>query len=230
MATDEILILAGGFGTRLRSEVPDLPKPLAPVAGRPFLAYLLDRYAATGMRRVILATGYLGDVIERTIGDRWAGMDVFYSREETPLGTGGAITAAAKLVQGEGLHVCNGDTYLEYSPAALEAAAQGLPMSIALARVDDVSRYGAVDVEHGRVLRFHEKRPGGAGLINAGSYYLSAQALASLPGEAAFSFEKQVLEPAVAAGRVGALVETAAFIDIGVPEDFHRAQTLFGAA
>lgn len=229
MAADEILILAGGFGTRLRSEVPDLPKPLAPVAGRPFLAYLLDRYAAAGMRRVILATGYLGDVVEQAIGRKWAGMEVAYSREETPLGTGGAIAAAARLTKGDGLHVCNGDTYLEYSPAALEAAADGLPMAIALARVDDVSRYGAVDVEQGRVLRFHEKRPGGAGLINAGSYFLSAQALAGLPGEAAFSFEKEVLEPTVAAGRVGALVDTAAFIDIGVPEDFHRAQTLFGS-
>lgn len=230
MAADEILILAGGFGTRLRSEVPDLPKPLAPVAGRPFLAYLLDRYAAAGMRRVILATGYLGDVVEQTIGARWAGMDVVYSREQTPLGTGGAIAAAARLASGSGLHVCNGDTYLEYSPAALEAAAEGLPMAIALAHVDDVSRYGTVDVEQGRVLRFHEKRPGGAGLINAGSYFLSAQALASLPDEAAFSFEKQVLEPAVADHRVGALVDTAAFIDIGVPEDFRRAQTLFHGA
>lgn len=224
MAADEILILAGGFGTRLRSEVPDLPKPLAPVAGRPFLAYLLDRYAAAGMRRVILATGYLGDVVEQTIGRKWAGMEVVYSREETPLGTGGAIAAAARLTEGDGLHVCNGDTYLEYSPAALEAAADGLPMAIALARVEDVSRYGAVDVAQGKVLRFHEKRPGGAGLINAGSYFLSAAALAALPAEAAFSFEKQVLEPTAANGQVGVLVDTAAFIDIGVPEDFHRAQ------
>lgn len=227
MAADEILILAGGFGTRLRSEVPDLPKPLAPVAGRPFLAYLLDRYAAAGMRRAILATGYLGDVVEQTIGARWAGMDVVYSREETPLGTGGAIAAAARLVQGEGLHVCNGDTYLEYSPVALEAAADGLRMAIALARVADVSRYGTVDVEQGKVLRFHEKRLGGAGLINAGSYFLSAAALAAMPDEVAFSFEKRVLEPTAASGQVGVLVDTAGFIDIGVPEDFHRAQMEF---
>lgn len=224
MAVNEILILAGGFGTRLRSEVPDLPKPLAPVAGRPFLAYLLDRYAAVGMTRAILATGYLGDVVEQVIGARWAGMDVVYSREETPLGTGGAIAAAARLSSGQGLHVCNGDTYLEYSTVALEAAAEGLPMAIALARVPDVSRYGTVDVEQGRVLQFHEKRPGGAGLINAGSYFLSGAALAALPADGAFSFEKAVLEPTAARGLVGALMDTAAFIDIGVPEDFHRAQ------
>jgi len=227
MAVNEIVILAGGFGTRLRSEVPDLPKPLAPVAGRPFLAYLLDRYAAAGMTRAILATGYMGDVVEQTIGGRWNGMDVLYSREEAPLGTGGAIAAAARHSSGHGLHVCNGDTYLEYSPIALEAAAEGLSMAIALARVPDVSRYGTVDVEQGRVLQFHEKRPGGGGLINAGSYFLSAAALGALPADGAFSFEKEVLEPAAAKGLVGALVDTAAFIDIGVPADFHRAQVEF---
>lgn len=229
MAVTEILILAGGFGTRLRGEVPDLPKPLAPVAGRPFLAYLMDRYAAAGMTRAILATGYLGEKVEQAMGKRWGGMEIVYSREETPLGTGGAIAAGARLSSGQGLHVCNGDTYLEYSPVALEAAAEGRPMAIALARVPDVSRYGAVDVEQGRVLQFHEKRPGGAGLINAGSYFLSRAALDALPAEGAFSFEKAVLEPTAAKGGVGALVETAAFIDIGVPEDFRRAQVLFAA-
>ena len=229
MAVSEILILAGGFGTRLRSEVRDLPKPLAPVAGRPFLAYLLDRYAAAGMTRAILATGYLGEMVEEAIGTCWGGMEVTYSREESPLGTGGAIAAAARLASGNGLHVCNGDTYLEYVPDALEHAAEGHSMAIALARVDDVSRYGVVDVEQGRVLRFHEKRPGGVGLINAGSYFLSAAALADLPTDLPFSFEKCVLEPMVAAGQVGALVETAGFIDIGVPEDFRRAQQIFVA-
>jgi len=227
MAVDEVVILAGGFGTRLRSEVPDLPKPLAPVAGRPFLAWLLDRYADAGMRRVILATGYLGDLVEKTIGARWAGMDVVYSREETPLGTGGAIAAAARLCSGNGLHVCNGDTYLEYSPLALEQVAAALPMAIALARVEDISRYGAVDVEQGRVLRFHEKRPGAAGLINAGSYFLSAAALDALPSDRAFSFEKEVLEPSAERGQVAVLLDSKGFIDIGVPEDFRRAQTLF---
>jgi len=227
MAVNEILILAGGFGTRLRTEVPDLPKPLAPVAGRPFLAYLLDRYAAVGMQRAILATGYMGDRVEADIGHRWNGMEVVYSREETPLGTGGAVAAALTYVQGDGLHVCNGDTWLEYAPAALEAAADGVSMSIALAKVPDVSRYGVVDVAGGRVSHFHEKRPGGAGLINAGCYFLGSRTLASLQRSGAFSFEREVLEPLAAEGQVGTLVDTRDFIDIGVPDDYRRAQLQF---
>jgi len=229
MTCTEVIVLAGGFGTRLRSEVPDLPKPLAPVAGRPFLNYLLDRFAGAGMSRTILATGYLGDLIEATIGSRWGEMDVVYSREESPLGTGGAIAAAARLGSGNGLHVCNGDTYLEYTPAALEAAAAGLPMAIALAQVDDISRYGAVEVAQGKVLRFHEKQPGGTGLINAGSYFLSADAIDALPALGAFSFEKAILEPMAGRGGVGALLETSGFIDIGVPEDYRRAQIILAA-
>ncbi|WP_188248913.1 sugar phosphate nucleotidyltransferase [Stenotrophomonas maltophilia] len=227
MAADEVLILAGGLGTRLRAAVPDLPKPLAPVAGRPFLAYLLDRYEAAGIRRVILAIGYLGQHVEQAVGARWGAMDVVYSRESEPLGTGGAIAQAARLSSGNGLHVCNGDTYLEYEPAALESAAEGLPIAIALASVPDVARYGAVDVEDGRVRRFREKGGGGPGLINAGSYFLTRQGLEALPVQDRYSFEQDVLEPWVVRGCVGMMAETSGFIDIGVPEDFARAQHLF---
>ena len=151
MPADEAIVLAGGFGTRLRGIVDDVPKPLAAVAGRPFLAWLLDRLAASGMRRCILATGYMAEVIERVIGTRWQGMDIAYSVESEPLGTGGAIRLAAQRLQGDGVHVLNGDTWLEYAPVALEAAARAAatPMAIALARVDDVARYGAVDVRDG---------------------------------------------------------------------------------
>lgn len=228
MTVRDVLILAGGLGTRLRSEVPDLPKPLAPVAGQPFLTYLLDRYAALGMKRVILATGYLGELVERAIGPRWKGMEVLYSREEAPLGTGGALAQAARLCSGAGLHVCNGDTYLEYDPAALETAAEALPIAIALASVPDVGRYGAVEVASGRVRRFREKGGGGAGMINAGCYFLTAEGLASLPALERYSFEQEVLEPWVARGSVGAMADTSGFIDIGVPEDYARAQRLFG--
>ena len=115
MAADEAIVLAGGFGTRLRGVVDDVPKPLAPVAGRPFLAWLLDRLAANGMRRCILATGYLSDVIEQRIGTTWQGMDIAYSVEPEPLGTGGAIRLAAHQLHGvvdqaiEVAHLVDGD-------------------------------------------------------------------------------------------------------------------------
>jgi len=231
MATDEAIVLAGGFGTRLRGIVDDVPKPLAPVAGRPFLAWLLDRLAASGMRRCILATGYLSDVIEQRIGTRWQGMEIAYSVEPEPLGTGGAIRLAANRLQGDAAHVLNGDTWLEYDPIALEAAAceSYSPVAIALAHVDDVARYGAVDIDHGRVAGFREKGEAGPGWINAGCYFLGADALAALPARNAFSFEQDVLQPRVQAGVVAAFTTTAGFIDIGVPEDYASAQLQFAA-
>ena len=231
MATDEAIVLAGGFGTRLRGIVDDVPKPLAPVAGQPFLAWLLDRLATGGMRRCILATGYLSDVIEQRIGARWQGMEIAYSVEPEPLGTGGAIRLAAGCLHGEAAHVLNGDTWLEYDAAALEdaASATGAPMAIALARVDDVARYGAVDIDNGRVTGFREKGESGPGWINAGCYFLGADALAALPARDAFSFEQDVLQPRVQAGAVAAFTATVGFIDIGVPEDYASAQLQFAA-
>lgn len=229
---EEAIVLAGGLGTRLRSVVTDLPKPLASVAGRPFLAYLLDQLAAGGLRRVILATGYMAEKIEQTIGKRWAGMDILYSKESEPLGTGGAIRLAAMLLQGDGVHLANGDTFLRYDPVALEQVVRraGAALGIALAKVDDVSRYGAVEVADGRVVAFREKGGRGPGLINAGSYFLTAAGIAGLPDEdGAYSFENRVLLPSALSGQLAAFDDTGDFIDIGVPDDYARAQHLFGA-
>lgn len=231
MPADEAIVLAGGRGTRLRSVVSDLPKPLAPVAGRPFLAWLLDMLAEGGIRRVVLATGYLAGQVEAAVGARWQGMEIAYSVEPEALGTGGAIRLAAGMLQGGAAHVLNGDTFLRYRPSALEAAAAagGTPIAVALAHVDDVGRYGAVVVEDGRVARFEEKGGSGAGLVNAGSYFLAAPALHALDamGPGAFSFETGVLAPRAASGDVAAFTATAGFIDIGVPDDYRRAQVLF---
>lgn len=230
MAASEAIVLVGGLGTRLRAAVPDLPKPLAPVAGRPFLAWLLDAYAEAGMRRVVLATGYRSQQIEEAIGRHWRGMEVAYSPEESPLGTGGAIAQALAKVQGDGVHLANGDTFLRYQPAALEAATRegGCALGIALARVDDVGRYGAVEVARGRVVGFREKGGSGAGLINAGSYFLAGEGFAQVAGRAgAWSFEECVLHPWSGRGEVAAFDATSDFIDIGVPEDYARAQAMF---
>ena len=230
MPAEEAIVLVGGLGTRLRQVVPDLPKPLAPVAGRPFLAWLLDAYADAGLRRAILATGYLSASIEQAIGRDWRGMEIAYSREEMPRGTGGAIRQALAQVHGEGVHLANGDTFLRYAPSALEAAtrASACMLGIALARVDDVGRYGEVEVDGDRVVGFREKGGRGQGLINAGSYYLDARAFDRLPDEAtAWSFEERVLVPWSSRREVAAFGETSDFIDIGVPEDYERAQALF---
>lgn len=230
MHADEAIVLVGGLGTRLRGVVGDLPKPLAPIAGRPFLAWVLDQLAAGDIRHVILATGYLSDKISQAMGGVWQGMAIDYSVEIEPLGTGGAIHQACRLLQGDSVHVLNGDTYLRYSPHALTetVSRMGASIGVALAAVPDVSRYGAVDCRDGHVLAFLEKGGMGSGLINAGCYYLTASAIASLPVRKHYSFEAEVLAPAAAAGRVCGFSATSGFIDIGVPEDYARAQTLIG--
>ncbi|UNK48883.1 nucleotidyltransferase family protein [Lysobacter sp. S4-A87] len=229
MSATEAIVLAGGFGTRLRPVVDQLPKPLAPVAGRPFVAWVLDHLAEQGIERVVMATGYLAEMIEAELGDSWHGMGLAYSVEVEPLGTGGAIALARTKVTGEGVHVVNGDTYLRYSPRAIAelVVATGADMAMALAEVEDVSRYGAVTSAAGRVTAFSEKGQSGPGHINAGCYYLGAATLAALPAGHRFSFENDVLMPGAHDHRVAAYTETSGFIDIGVPEDFHRAQDIF---
>lgn len=229
MQADEAIILVGGLGTRLRAVVADVPKPLAPVAGRPFLAWVLDHLANQGIRRCILATGYLSGKVEQAIGATWAGMQIAYSIEEVPLGTGGAVAKAINLLQGDSVHVLNGDTFLRYSPAALEAIthAKQAGLGLALALVDDVSRYGAVTVADEQVRQFQEKGGTGPGFVNAGSYYLTRELLATLPKQGSFSLETEIVLPAVAQSIVAALTSTAEFIDIGVPSDYERAQSVF---
>lgn len=229
MPAEEAIVLVGGLGTRLRAVVSDVPKPLAPVAGRPFLAWVLDQLAAGGIRRVLLATGHMAATVEAAVGRQWSGMEIAYSVEDAPLGTGGAVRLAAARLLGDAAHVLNGDTFLRYSPAALEQAtrAAGAIAGVALAGVGDVSRYGAVEVADGMVSAFREKGGQGPGLINAGSYFLTAAALDALPAQAAFSLETGFLHPQAASGGLAAFTATSGFIDIGVPEDYARAQELF---
>jgi D-glycero-alpha-D-manno-heptose 1-phosphate guanylyltransferase len=224
--TDEAVILAGGFGTRLQSVVSDVPKPLAPIDGKPFLAFLLDRLVMNGFRRVVLATGYMGDKVYQALGDRWHGMSLIYSQEQQPLGTGGAIAKAFSRIDGEAFFVLNGDTYLEldYNLFDEQAIESGAKLGMALAQVPDVARYGAVQVQEHRVTGFSEKGLRGPGYINAGVYRLAREVAANFPAIASFSFENDILVPAVQNGQVQAFTQTAAFIDIGVPEDYSRAQ------
>lgn len=232
MRTVEAIVLVGGLGTRLRAVVDDVPKPLAPVAGRPFLAWVLDRLARQGMKRVVLAAGYRAEMVREVIGTAWNGMGIEYSVEESPLGTGGAIRQAAALLSVDGAHVLNGDTFLEYDMSRMADATReaGASLGMALAKVEDTGRYGLVARQaDGAITGFHEKTQGGSGYINAGCYYLSAETLARLPAGGAYSFEAAVLPGLAASGDIYGYTGTSRFIDIGVPEDYRRAQDLFSA-
>lgn len=227
----QAIVLAGGLGTRLREAVPDGPKPMAPVAGRPFLAWLLDALADAGFTRAVLAVGYRHDAIRDHFGDSYRAMALDYSVEDRPLGTGGAIRLAADRVDVAEVFVLNGDTFVDVDFTAMRelhrAGAERL--TLAVARVDDAARYGALRIVDGHVAGFVEKGRGGPGAINAGTYLVSRDVLACIPAGEAHSFEQQLLVPRLDELRPAAFETTGRFIDIGVPDDYARAQRLFGA-
>ncbi len=231
-STLQAIILAGGLGTRLRSVVPDLPKPMAPVAGRPFLAHVLDALAGAGFTSAVLAVGYRHEVIQAYFGDDYRGLALRYSVETSPLGTGGALRFALEQGEADPVFVVNGDTWLELDYRAMLSAHQeaGVALSVAVCEVPDVARYGSLEVVDGRIHRFLEKGASGPGLINAGTYLVAAELLRRIHPGRPHSFEQELLMPLVSELRPLAFVTRGTFIDIGVPEDYARAQTLFAAA
>lgn len=225
----EAIVLAGGFGTRLAHVVPDVCKPMAPVAGRPFLRFIMDQLAAAGFDRAVVADGYRREQIEGFFGGSYRGMAIEYSPEMTPLFTGGAVKRALGLCESDWVFVLNGDTRLDVNFAAMEAASadapEGTSAVIAVKRIRDFERYGTVSVDaDGALIAFHEKRPCEEGLINAGVYLLRRDALGDMPEK--FSLESDYFENIVADGALRAVECAGGFIDIGVPEDYELAQLM----
>lgn len=231
----EVIILAGGLGTRLRSEVKDVPKCMAPVAGEPFLWYLLtDLKKYNEVRRVILSVGYLREVIFEwipTVKDEFP-FEFDYAVEEEPLGTGGGIRLAMEMITEEDAIILNGDTYFAVNLDELVAAHRAQKdsmLTIALKPMKNFDRYGTVTTDAvGRVLKFNEKQPCKKGEINGGVYVLSKDdsIFEGLPKK--FSFETAVMQEKC--GETGCLfgvVQNGYFIDIGIPEDYHKADKEF---
>ena len=217
----EAVVLAGGLGTRLRSVVKDLPKCMAPVAGEPFLSYVMEWLGRHDVRRVILSVGYLKDDIVNWVSSQSFHFEVDYAIEEEPLGTGGAIRFALSKCRERKVVVVNGDTFF---PVDLDAMPFDGPLTVALKPMKDFDRYGALDLApDGTVTVFHEKALVKEGLINGGVYALNGLDLGSFPDK--FSFEKDLLEPLCAQGKVRGWVSDRYFLDIGVPEDYSLAQT-----
>jgi D-glycero-alpha-D-manno-heptose 1-phosphate guanylyltransferase len=221
----EGIVLAGGFGTRLRSVVPDLPKPLAPIGGRPFLEILLTDMARKGFSRIVLSVGFMADKIVEHFGDRFAGLELAYEIEEAPLGTGGAVRLAMERIVGDHVYVLNGDTFLDVDFGALEQRwlSHQRPVIVGL-EIADASRYGRLVVEKGRVCAFIEKGHPGPGIINGGCYVLTRNQLDSYALGTAFSLESDYLALAVVQSPFELFITAGRFIDIGVPADYARAQ------
>jgi len=225
-------VLCGGAGTRLRPVLADRPKSMALISGTPFLQLLLDRLRSQGVDDVILGTGYMAEKIESYFGSgNKFDLRIRYSREHEPLGTGGALKLAEPLIS-DPVVVLNGDSYVEWSiNLMLELfRAKDADLVLVLHAIADVTRYGSVALnQDGRITEFIEKGiRAGPGLINAGVYLLGKQIVRDLPVGTAISLEREVFPRLLDRGVYG-LVCPGLFIDIGIPDDLKRAQTLLAS-
>lgn len=230
------VILAGGLGTRLRSAVPDLPKPMAPIGARPFLEHQLDYWIKQGISHFVLSVCYRHEAIVGHFGNSYKGADLEYVIEETPLGTGGGLLLAAeKVSKSEPFLLLNGDTYFAVDLKALIefALANDADWCFSLFRTHEEGRYMGMDISpQGRItsLKSGTGRPGR--LVNGGVYLVNPRALIRerfSPGDKV-SLEDDIFPTAMALGqRLMGMEFPGIFIDIGVPEDYHRALALLAA-
>ena len=229
--TKQSIILAGGLGTRLRTAVPDLPKCMAPVAGKPFLHHVIAYLQLQGVDSFIFSLGYMNEVIRDFINKSYPGLDVRYVIETEPLGTGGAIKLACNKASQENVIILNGDTMFKTDVSQLLSfhLQHQAGCTLALKPMKDFDRYGVVEInEENRVQSFKEKQYYENGLINGGVYALNVASFLYLGLPDKFSFEKDYLEKYYKTQKIIGLVQDAYFIDIGIPEDYERAGKEFG--
>ncbi len=224
----EAIILAGGMGTRLKNVVKDIPKPMAPVNGKPFLYHLLKYLKAQGINHFVLSVGYRHEVIKEYFQDNFEGAKISYAVEKEPLGTGGGIRMAAEYIEGKYFWVINGDTYLDVNLSDFYGNINGKKIALALKEMKAFERYGTVQINDNKITKFQEKKYTDKGLINAGIYCVEKKYIKNLfdVGEK-FSFEKDVLEKNVDTIDIGYHITKGDFIDIGIPEDYFEAQFMF---
>ena len=223
---NEAIILCGGKGTRLKEVVNDVPKPLAPIDGIPFLSILMKYLKAQGIERVILATGYMHEKIENLYGNCYEGMEIVYSIEHNPLGTGGAIAKALRKIKSENVLVLNGDSVIKFQLNEIKKQFSEIKFHslLILKPMERVERYGAVKTFENRVTAFEEKSFKEQCLINTGVYILNKEIFNDKAENEVFSFEKDFLEKEVEKGSLFGMECKGFFIDIGVPEDYAAAQ------
>jgi D-glycero-alpha-D-manno-heptose 1-phosphate guanylyltransferase len=228
----EAIILAGGIGTRLQSVLPGIPKCLAPVGGKPFLEYVINHFQNEGIEKFIFSTGYKSEMIEEYLQNHSPGINYLLSKEKEPLGTGGAITLAGRKVTQKNALVVNGDTLFSISVNKVATVHHTCEAdcTLSLKPMQNIHRYGVVelDADHS-IISFKEKQFYKTGLINGGVYALNIENFLKEDHPEIFSFEKDYLEKKLSTS-VGhekiifGVVQDQYFIDIGIPEDYQRAQ------
>ena len=220
------VILAGGLGTRLRKAIPDRPKVMAEVNGRPFITYLLDQFDKAGINQIVLCTGYLASFIEKEIGYSYKSIKIVYSEEKTPFGTAGALINALPHLNTKLFLVMNGDSIIDCSLNKFilwHINKQSL-VTLVLTHVNNVSRYGKIIVDDkDEVQSFTEKGFGsGPGWINAGMYLFANTALDFLPKKMPASLEEEFFPSLIGKGLYG-YRHDGEFIDIGTPERYYKS-------
>ena len=224
----EAIILAGGLGTRLRSAVPDLPKCMAPVSGKPFLSFVIDYLRMQGIQRIIFSLGYKSESIIDYLNEAYPTLDYAYVVEDQPLGTGGAIHLALQQAKTDQVLVTNGDTLfkIKLDEMATFHQQQDADCTLALKPMQEFERYGVVAInDNGQITSFKEKQYYQQGFINGGVYLLNKKRFLQLSFPTVFSFEKDYLEKYTDILKLCGSVQNGYFIDIGIPEDFEKAQS-----
>ena len=222
----EAIVLAGGLGTRLRSLITDIPKPMAPVNGKPFLYFIFEYLYKQGINRVILSIGYKHDVIEDFLGNCYKNIHIIYSVEDEPLGTGGAIKKALEKVSCSEVFILNGDTFFGINLNNLYQKHLLLEsnLTLALKPMKEIDRYGIVLTSGDRIIKFEEKKYQKTGNINGGLYIARNDLFSNIDLPEKFSFEKDFLEVYCNILIFNSYIEDSYFIDIGIPKDYETAQ------
>lgn len=228
MSISTAIILAGGLGTRLRSVVADLPKCMAPVAGKPFLSFVVDFLVQQGVTHFIFSVGYKRESIIEFIHEFYPTINAKFAIEKDPLGTGGAVKLAAGLCKEKNTFVLNGDTIFDMNLQQLSSFhyTHNADCTLSLKELNQFDRYGVVELNtENKVTDFKEKKYYEKGLINGGVYVLNVNRFLNEPLPGKFSFEKDYLEAYYQQRNFVGFVTDGYFIDIGIPEDYERAQT-----
>ena len=223
----EAIVLAGGLGTRLRGVINDVPKPMAPVGKYPFLTYLLNYLWKQGVKKVILSVGYKHEIIQNYYGDLFKDMTLKYSIEEELLGTGGAIKQSMEFVEGKYSFVLNGDSFFDVNLSHMNKThlENNADITMSLKKMYNFDRYGTVEVDNSRIISFKEKKHVKSGFINGGIYLINKKVFETIPTGQKFSIEVDFFQKYSENLKIIPFISDGYFIDIGLPEDYKRAQS-----
>ena len=224
------ILLAGGRGTRLQSVVSDFPKPMAPICGVPFLEILVKNLIAQGIDEITLSVGYRYEIIMNYFGESFQGVPVDYVVEDIPLGTGGALRKAMQReIDDSPCFVCNADTFIDANLSEMyrNYLTSRMDVGMLLKPMDDVSRYGRIslDASQKKIIRFEEKSGYESGFVNMGIYLLRPDLFNQFELTDSFSLEKDLFIKELGNISFFPWITEGYFIDIGVPEDYRRAQS-----